>query len=634
MSQSPPDPLFLAFQQALAGRYFIDREIGRGGMGVVYLAREVHLDRMVAIKLFPPELAARPALREGFVREARTAARLSHPHIVPIHAVDDVGGFVFFVMPFVDGVTLAERVRTRGPLSASEGARVLREVAWALDHAHGLGVVHRDVKPDNILLEAATGRALVADFGIAAVAGDASAERVSGTPEFMSPEQALGQAIDARSDLYSLGVTAYFALSGRLPFEGKTATEILARHVNDAPAPLGSLGLALPRKLTLLVDRCLTKGPADRPASAQGLAEQLGLAMAQRRELPAALRGFVKRSGRMDSGGTILTFTALAVASTGVSVLLGEVAAFAALGVGVVAAQALFVVQQARSLLGLGFTHADLAPAFKAELERSREERAEPSGQIYSAFERIVTVTARLSLNFCLVAVPLAAIAWFSPSGRLTAQIILPAIWTVGGLGLWSAWLRRVLRESQRDGSTEFWGKFWTGRIGAMGFAVARRLRRGAPVVSAMTHRATELSLGMAAEQLYDSLPKASRVALAALPPLLQRLQDDAQALRARLESLNEAVSLSGAAGTDEAHAPLRAERDLVQGKLRDAVGALETVRLNLLRMHAGSMSEQGITTHIEIASALSDDVRRLIAAREAVGDALQYPGAMAPTPA
>ena len=113
----------------------------------------------------------------------------------------------------------------------------------------------------------------------------------------------------------------------------------------------------------------------------------------------------------------------------------------------------------------------------------------------------------------------------------------------------------------------------------------------------------------------------------------MQRLQDDAQALRARLESLNEAVALSGAAGTDEAHAPLRAERDLVQGKLRDAVGALETVRLNLLRMHAGSMSEQGITTHIEIASALSDDVRRLIAAREAVGEALQYPGAITPTP-
>ena len=221
VSQAPPDSIFLAFQQALAGRYYIDREIGRGGMGIVYLAREVHLDRMVAIKLFPPDLAVRPALRDGFVREARLAARLSHPNIVPIHAVDETDGYVFFVMPLVEGVTLAERVRTRGPLSASEGARVLREVAWALDHAHGHGVVHRDVKPDNVLLETATGRALVADFGIAAIAGEASTGRSAGTPEFMSPEQALGREVDARSDLYSLGVTAYYALSGRLPFEGK-----------------------------------------------------------------------------------------------------------------------------------------------------------------------------------------------------------------------------------------------------------------------------------------------------------------------------------------------------------------------------------------------------------------------------
>src|SRR5438477_2933567 len=147
------DPLFLSFQLALAGRYSIDRELGRGGMGVVYLAREVHLDRSVAIKLLPPDRAAELGLRERFLREARLAAKLSHPNIIPIHAVEETGGFVFYVMAFVDGETLAHRVRTRGPLSSSEGARVLREVAWALAHAHGQGFIHRDVKPDNILLE-------------------------------------------------------------------------------------------------------------------------------------------------------------------------------------------------------------------------------------------------------------------------------------------------------------------------------------------------------------------------------------------------------------------------------------------------------------------------------------------------
>src|SRR5882672_3278953 len=139
---APIDKLFMSFQLAVAGRYSIDRELGRGGMGVVYLARDVDLDRLVAIKLLPPEKASRAALRERFLREARLAAKLSHPHVIPIYAVDEVGDFVFYVMAFIDGETLAQRVRTRGPLSASEGARVLREVAWALGHAHAQGLVH------------------------------------------------------------------------------------------------------------------------------------------------------------------------------------------------------------------------------------------------------------------------------------------------------------------------------------------------------------------------------------------------------------------------------------------------------------------------------------------------------------
>src|SRR5207244_8335563 len=271
---------------ALAGRYSIDRELGRGGMGVVYLAREVHLDRSVAIKLLPPEKADH-LLRQRFLREARLAAKLSHPNIIPIHAVEETGGFVYYVMAFVDGETLAHRVRTRGPLPSSEGARVLREVAWALAYAHGQGVVHRDVKPDNILLESAGGRVLVADFGIAAAAGDAHMLEggVAGTPEFMSPEQVMGKQIDARSDLYGLGATAFYAFSGRFPFEGSSATEVLAKQVTEPAPPLASLGLTVPRKLASLVDRCLAKAPEHRPASAQALAEQLGVALEQRREL-------------------------------------------------------------------------------------------------------------------------------------------------------------------------------------------------------------------------------------------------------------------------------------------------------------------------------------------------------------
>jgi eukaryotic-like serine/threonine-protein kinase len=148
----PFDAHFLGFQEALAGRYSLERELGRGGMGIVYLAREVRLDRPVAIKLLPPEFAGSPDQRDRFMREARTAGRLSHPSIVPIYSVDEVGDFVFYSMAFVDGMTLGERVASRGPLPAADVMRITREVAWALAYAHAHGVVHRDIKPANILL--------------------------------------------------------------------------------------------------------------------------------------------------------------------------------------------------------------------------------------------------------------------------------------------------------------------------------------------------------------------------------------------------------------------------------------------------------------------------------------------------
>src|SRR5688572_25997809 len=234
-----PDPLFEELQRALAGRYVLERRLGRGGMGIVFLARELRLERRVAIKLLPPAKAAGSVARERFLREARTAAQLSHPNIVPIFAVDEVHDLVFFAMGYVEGQTLGERIRDRGPLTPEDGARVLREVARGLACAHACGVVHRDVKPDNILLDVATGRALVSDFGIARVDGGGRTtgpREVVGTAEFMSPEQASGRAVDPRSDLYSLGVVGYYALAGRLPFEAPDGYAMLARHIAD-PAP-------------------------------------------------------------------------------------------------------------------------------------------------------------------------------------------------------------------------------------------------------------------------------------------------------------------------------------------------------------------------------------------------------------
>ena len=202
---------FIRTQAALAGRYSLQRELGRGGMGVVYLAQEVALERPVALKVLQPHLAMQPALKQRFLNEARTAAKLSHPNILPIFSVDDIDDIVFFVMAFVDGETLGERIRIRGPLPASELARILRDVGWGLAYAHAQGVVHRDVKADNIMIERGSGRALVVDFGIARAtsnAGVTSIGEILGTADYMSPEQASGEVVDHRSDIYSLGVVA------------------------------------------------------------------------------------------------------------------------------------------------------------------------------------------------------------------------------------------------------------------------------------------------------------------------------------------------------------------------------------------------------------------------------------------
>jgi serine/threonine-protein kinase len=630
---APNDPLFLAFQLALAGRYSIDRELGRGGMGVVYLAHEVHLDRLVAIKLLPPDKAELPTLRERFLREARLAAKLSHPHIIPIHAVDDVGGFVFYVMSFVDGETLAQRVRGRGPLSASDGARILREVAWALAYAHAQGLVHRDVKPDNILLEASTGRALVADFGIAAATGDASGTGVTGTPEFMSPEQALGTEVDARSDIYGLGATAFYAFSGRFPFEGATATEVLAKQVTEEAPPLGSVGVGVPRKLGLLVDRCLAKNPANRPPTAENLAEQLGVAMEQRRELPAALRAFVRRNGRMDGGGTLLYASALLTASTGVSAALGVVQGFATFALGAVTAPVVFGIIAARGLSRLGFAHADLAPAFHAEVENSREERAVGRGIGRSAIEGFLSWVGRIAGSFTALAGPAVAIGYLSTKWHELALLATPVTVFVATLALVSGVSYLAVLQTRRDVDTEFWARAWRGRFGTFAFAIARRLRGSQPISAAMTHRSTELNLGMAAEQLFESLPKEMRQSLGNLPALLTRLQRDAQALRSRYDELHEALTRAGASASSEDFEALSEERALVHDKLGDAVGALETIRLNLLRLHAGSATVEGFTTHIELAAEVSDEVERLVQARSEVEARLRLPRSIVPTP-
>lgn len=627
--RATPDPLFLSFQMAVAGRYSILRELGRGGMGVVYLAHEVHLDRLVAIKVLPPELSARTQLRERFLREARLAAKLSHPNIIAIHAVDQTDDFVFYVMAYVDGETLAQRVHARGPLSTSDGIALLREVAWALGYAHQQGLVHRDVKPDNILIESGTGRALVADFGIAAAAGDVLGDGVSGTPEFMSPEQALGGDADPRSDLYSLGATAFYAMSGRLPVEGTTTTEILAKQVTEAPRRLEAVGARVPRKLSQLIEKCLAKDPAHRPATAELVAEQLAVTMEQRRELPAALRAFVKRNGRMDGGGTILGLVGALGTSIAVSAVSGPTAGIAVLIGGAVIAPVVFGIVAARQLLNQGFAHADLEPAFRSERDIGREERGATRGRLRSGIELVLGAIARIAGSTFVGLMTFSLLLGGNSRGRAVgmvamASLVLSSVATV---------VYVALMQTRRDVDTEFWGAVWTGRFGAAAFAVAQRLRAARRVAPAMTHRATELSLGMAAEQLFESLPKASRESLGEVPQLLARLQRDAKTLREHFDNMQDALQHAGGDADTASYASVREQRDAVQARLQETVGALETIRLSLLRLHAGSLSLESLTTHLALAADVSADVERLVAAQEEVNAVLQFPEAVALTP-
>ena len=251
----------------LGDQYQIVREIGRGGMGVVFLARDIALHRLVAIKVLREEFATSSDDRERFRREARMTARLSHPNIVPVHTFGEEGELVYIVMKYVHGESLAERMRREGSLPTEDARRILHELAQALDSAHREGVVHRDLKAENIILDRSTGRPMLTDFGVALqrsldpVRADAS--RAFGTPHYMSPEQAAGELdIDGRSDVYSLGVLGYFMLAGELPFDAPSFEALAAKHIAESHRPLAEASPVALREHPLLVaalERCLAK---------------------------------------------------------------------------------------------------------------------------------------------------------------------------------------------------------------------------------------------------------------------------------------------------------------------------------------------------------------------------------------
>jgi serine/threonine protein kinase len=310
MTEMSGQPLPIRLAEALGTAYTIEGEIGRGGMGVVYRARDERLQRRVAIKVLPPELAFQQDIRERFTREAQTAARLSHPHIVPIHSVGEDHGLVYFVMGYVDGESVAARIRRRGQLPVEEARRIMKETADALSAAHALSVIHRDIKPDNILLEGTRGRVMVTDFGIAKALSSTSGATLTGigvaigTPAFMSPEQAAGERdIDGRSDLYSLGIVTYQMLTGELPFNAPSIAGILMKQITEAAPDLRRRRPDIPEDLALAVARCLEKDPENRWPTADALRRALESRTTMGYEPTGAPRGVPARPRSSGAAG-------------------------------------------------------------------------------------------------------------------------------------------------------------------------------------------------------------------------------------------------------------------------------------------------------------------------------------------
>ncbi len=623
-----PSAEFVAFQRAVAGRYSIERELGRGGMGIVFLAREVALDRMVALKLLPPELATRPEVKERFLREARTAARLSHPNIVAIHTVDEVSGFVFFAMAHVEGETLGKSISDRGPLSNSDARRLLREVSWALGHAHLHGVVHRDVKPDNILIERDSGRAMVADFGIAAMAGptDSGHGEIIGTAEFMSPEQAKGDA-DAQSDLYSLGCVGFYALSGRVPFTGSTPAAILAQHVGQPAPPLLSVAPQVQAGLAAVVDRCLRKEPERRFSSASALAEALGPEGQLDRELPVPLRVFIKQNREWESVVAwsflgLLFVVPLLVAA----VLSGGNRAILVLGT--IAAVLLGIplgklLRDIRGLLRSGFTRDDVTSALAQDIRLRDEEFRFQVGARRTILDRVLRPLKLAGYAGVAVSLPIALFGGGSAIADMAQTVFSWAFVT----GLGASIVDEVRGRMRSDVIGERWLRVWRGWSGKALFRLAGlRLKRVAAAISGV-HRPTEVALGLAADRLFEELPKETRRSLRSLPETVNTLEDDARTLRAQIAELDAVLAEIGdddpaRAGAEErmrVRAGVEATRDEAREQLKRVVKSLETIRLGLLLMHGGGGTVESMTLDLEAARDVAAEMEGLLEGRQEV---------------
>ncbi len=647
---APLDERFVALQEALLGRYSLERELGRGGMGTVYLARDVRLDRPVAIKALHPELAVRPDARRRFIAEARTAAALAHPHIVPIIAVEERETLVFIVMALVDGETLGERIRRRGPLVPEDAERMLRETAWALGYAHAHGVIHRDLTLENILLERGSGRALLADFGLAGASGAVESSPLFGTPGFLAPEVIRGESADPRSDLYALGVVGYTALAGRAPFEAETASQLLAKHLVQPPPPLAPLARGASRRLIEAIEACLAKDPDARPIDPPAFLARLER-VPEPVAIAAPLRHWFTRWERIRPiyamatpilalQTWLLIFAYQYEQSTALltAALISTVLTLTAIPVG---AHLFFEALSLRQLKRFGFGIDDIRAAYPHRLEEVRQERRREGipplpGRV--VFDLTVIGAIVLIITFLFIYPNIDNwYAWRNEAIYVKNAILSLAsnvyMATLIGVGIGFASPGFRLEAGGR-----FWRtmeRFWRSPL-ARGVARLAAIGQRQNLGSGSTlHRNTELVLGLAVDDLWRNLPSDLRLDLGDVPALAHTLQASAAETRGLIERLHESERELDADGVDLPR--LVATREALETRHKETVTALERLRLELLRLLASKQRTAGLTEQVAIARSLESSLLREVAGhrevRQLLGRAHRRHRSLTPTP-
>lgn len=601
-------------QEALEGRYVLERELGRGGMGIVYLARELALNRPVALKLLPPAAAEKPHWRERFLREAETAAKLSHPNIVPIFAVHEVNEFVFFTMAYVEGQTLAQRIRSRGPLPVAEATRVLHQVAQAVHYAHEHGVIHRDLKAGNILLERGSGRALVTDFGIARVRDQPaiSADQENfGTWLYWSPEQAAGHPADERSDIYALGVLGYYAATGRFPFVGATASDVLDQHIR-CPAPVLASAIAQgDDTLPAVVERCLAKDPAARFQRAAALAGALAASPTLSGALPAPLRAFldrVRHLSKSNAGIGLVGVLAVVALIDAVSRGAWDRAAIAAgVLVSAITIPVARVLPVVRQVLGAGFSREDMVAVLRTDVAAQEKALAFRFGAHGSLTERIAAGVAWGGL----VPFGLGAVLGI---GKVLGED--PAVLTMFAgagttviFGLLAGHLYR--RRHDLLGQVSLWfcrSRFgeWAARLAGMG------LKR-------LPARATRARKQADVERVFARLPEPQRRLLADLPDAFRRIEFHTGELRTLIGELEHDIATQRGGPSQQ----LIEARDAARERLMESTSSLENILLQLIRLRDGVATAAGVTAEVAAAREIGDAVDRVLQARREVREAL-----------